>query len=154
MAAIANADIFDALGGIVKRFTALLQEVLSAENSSVFLHGLLHFQSNLSSARASSRVSKHVEVGNALFASIRGQLTLGLARLLVLFSSLGASTTENDQVEERVSTESVGTMDRSTCSLTAGEQTFNDLVITLRVLGKDLTTPVGWNTSHVVMHSG
>ena len=111
MAAIANADIFDALGGIVKRFTALLQEVLSAENSSVFLHGLLHFQSNLSSARASSRVSKHVEVGNALFASIRGQLTLGLARLLVLFSSLGASTTENDQVKERVSSKSVGTMD-------------------------------------------
>jgi len=154
MATIANADIFDALGGIVKCFTALLQEVLSTENSSVFLHGLLHFQSNLSSARASSRVSKHVEVGNALFASIRGQLTLGLARLLVLFSSLGASTTENDQVEERVSTKSVGTMDRSTCSLTAGKQTFNDLVITLCILGKDLATPVGWNASHVVMHGG
>ena len=70
MAAIANADIFDVLGGIVKCFTTLLQEVLPAENSSVFLHGLLHFQSNLSSAGASSRVSKHVKVGNALFTSV------------------------------------------------------------------------------------
>ena len=72
MATIANADIFDALGGVVKRFTALLQEVLSAENSSVFLHGLLHLQSNLSSAGASSRVSKHVEVGYALFTGVGG----------------------------------------------------------------------------------
>jgi hypothetical protein len=71
MAAIANANIFDVLGGIVKYFTTLLQEVLSAENSSVFLHGLLHLQSDLSSARASSRVSKHIKVGNALFTSVR-----------------------------------------------------------------------------------
>ena len=72
MTAVSNADILDALGGIVKCLTALLQEVLPAENSSVFLHGLLHFQSNLSSAGASSRVSKHVEVGNALFTGVSG----------------------------------------------------------------------------------
>ena len=70
MATIANTDIFDVLGGTVKCFTALLQEVLPAENSSVFLHGLLHLQSDLSSARASSRVSKHIKVGNAFFTSI------------------------------------------------------------------------------------
>ena len=72
MATITNTDISDALRGIMKRLTALLQEVLPAEHSSVFLHGLLHLQSNLSSARASSRVSEHVEVGNALFTSVRG----------------------------------------------------------------------------------
>ena len=154
MATIADADIFDALGGIVKCVTAFLQEVLPAENSSVFLHGLLHFQSNLSSARASSRVSKHVKVGNALFTSISGQLALGLTRLLVLFSSFSASATENDQIEERVSSKSVGSMDRSTGSLTAGKQAWNYLVITLSILREDLTTPVGRNTTHVVMHGG
>jgi len=45
-------------------------------------------------------------------------------------------------------------MDRSTGSLTAGEQTWNNLVITLSILGKDLTAPVGWDTAHVVMHGG
>ena len=45
-------------------------------------------------------------------------------------------------------------MDRSTGSLTAGKQAWNYLVITLSILGEDLTTPVGRNTTHDVMHGG
>ena len=46
---VTDANIRDALRGVMKSFATLLKIILSAENGSILLHGLLHFTTNLSS---------------------------------------------------------------------------------------------------------
>ena len=49
VAAVADSDVSDALGNLVKLVTALLEVILTTEHSGVFLHSLLHLQSDLGS---------------------------------------------------------------------------------------------------------
>jgi hypothetical protein len=64
------------------------------------------------------------------------------------------STTEDDQVEEGVGTKTVSTVDGDTGGLTTGEETLDDLVVALSVLGNDLTSVLGRDTTHVVVDGG
>ena len=154
VATIADSDVGDALRNVVKLLAALLQVVLSTEDSGVFLHGLLHVKSNLGSGAASRGEAKTVQVGDAFFTSVSGELTLGLAWLVVLAGGLSGTTAEDDQVEERVGSETVGTVDGGASGFTTCEQTANQLVVALGVLGQDLCTPVRWDATHVVMDGG
>ena len=46
---VTDANIRDALRGVMKSFASLLKIILSTENGSILLHGLLHFTTDLSS---------------------------------------------------------------------------------------------------------
>jgi hypothetical protein len=67
---------------------------------------------------------------------------------------VGNSTAENDKVEEGVGTKTVGSVDGNGSSLTTSEKTWDDLVVTLGVLGDDLTSVLGRDTTHVVVDGG
>ena len=49
VATVADSNIGDVLRVVVKCFAALLEVILSSEDGSVFLHGLLHVTSDLGS---------------------------------------------------------------------------------------------------------
>jgi hypothetical protein len=49
VASVRNSDMLVLLGDIVELLAALLEKILTSENSSVSLHGLLHGESDLSS---------------------------------------------------------------------------------------------------------
>lgn len=67
---------------------------------------------------------------------------------------MGNGAAENDQVEERVGTQTVSTVDRHASSLTAREETGNDLVVARLVDGKNLTSVASGDTTHVVVDGG
>lgn len=66
------------------------------------------------------------------------------------FNVVCASTAEDDNIEQRVGTESVSTVDRDTGGFTGGIKTGNDLVFALLVDGEDFTGVFGGDTTHAV----
>ncbi len=99
------------LRNLMKLLATFLKEILTSEDSSVSLHGLLHGESNFSSRLGALRVSNSIEVRNSLLSSSLRKLFLSLTRLESLNGSVGGSSTEDDEIKERVSTKSVCTMD-------------------------------------------
>ena len=97
------------------------------EDGGISLHGLLHIQPNLGGRERTSGVADVVEELDALEASILGDLLVGLSRLEGLLDVVGASTAKDDDVQERVGTKTVSTVD-TTRNLTSGEQSENGLV--------------------------
>jgi hypothetical protein len=89
---------------------ALLEEILASEDSCVSLHGLLHGQSNLSGGLSTLRISESVKVSNGLLTSILGKLSLSLARLESLNSGVSCSSAKDDEIEERVGSKSVSSV--------------------------------------------
>lgn len=61
-------------------------------------------------------------------------------------------TAEDDKIEKRVGTETVGTVDGDGGGLTAGEETRDDLVVASLVDGKNLTSVASGDTTHVVVN--
>ena len=64
-----------------------------------------------------------------MHASLLGDLLVGLSGSEGLLDVVCASTTEDDDVKERVRTETVRAVDGHTCSLTSGVETGDDLVL-------------------------
>jgi hypothetical protein len=64
---------------------------------------------------------------------------------------VGNGTTEDNQIEQRVGTETVGTVDGNASSLTASEKTWNNLVLALLINSENLTSVLGGDTTHVVV---
>lgn len=58
-------------------------------------------------------------------------LTEVLTRFVLLCDSQGAGSAEHHKVKQRVSTQSVSTMDTGTCRLAAGIQSTNHLVLSI-----------------------
>jgi hypothetical protein len=76
-----------------------------------------------------------------------------LAGLEVITDSVGDSAAEDDQIEERVSSETVGTVDGNARSFTASKKTWNNLVLALAINCENLASVLSWDTTHVVMDS-
>jgi hypothetical protein len=64
------------------------------------------------------------------------------------------STTKDNQIQERVGTQTVSTVDRHASGLTAGVETGDDLVLTVLVDSENLTSVAGRDTTHVVVDGG
>lgn len=73
---------------------------------------------------------------------------MGCVGLEVLFDVVGTCSTEDDDVEQRVGTQSVGTVYRDTGSFTGGVQSWNDLILSVLVDSQDLSGVLGGDTSH------
>lgn len=75
-------------------------------------------------------------------------LFVGLSRRKVLLDVVGAGTTENDDIEKGVCSQSVGSMDRHTSGLTRSIESRNNLVLAILVDGQNFTRVFGWDTTH------
>ena len=154
VATVTDADIGKFLGCVMEHFAAHLEVILATEDSSVLLHSLLHRATDFRCGRGAGRVPQTVEVGDALFTSVGLEVTLGLARRVVFDSGLSTTASKDNQIEERVGTKTVSSVDRSASSLTASKEALDLDIVALSVLAEDLGAPVSRNTTHVVMDSG
>merc|ERR1719204_2507639 len=77
----------------------------------------------------------------------------GVARLMVLGDGVSASPTKDNQIQEGVSSQPVGTVDRGAGSFACSPQTIHHLVLATLV-GDDLSSPVGGDSAHVVVDGG
>lgn len=151
---VLGGNILESAGNISDSSDTILKRLLGSEDGNVSLHDLLHGESNLGSGEVASGSSQVVEVLNGLLTNVSRRRLMSLAR-----SELGGNvesngTAKDDKIEERVGTETVSTVDRDTGRLTAGVETGNNSVLALSVLSKSLTSPLGGDTTHIVVDSG
>lgn len=73
---------------------------------------------------------------------------MGLAGSECVTDVVGDSTTEDDDIEEGVGTETVSTVDGDRRSLSSGVETRNDLVVAVLINGEDLTSVTSGDTTH------
>lgn len=153
-AAVLDRDIGEVLVHLVDLLAALVERLLGTEDGSVGLHDTLHVVTDLGGGLGTVGVSGPVEVVDRLSAGVTLELLVRLTWREVFLDVVGTSTTEDDNVEQRVSTKTVGTVDRNTSGLTGGVETGDDLVLTVGVLGQDFAGVLGGDTTHVVVDSG
>ena len=99
------------------------------EDGSISLHGLLHVQTNLRGRKGTRRTPDLVQELHALETSLIRDLLVWLAGGQSLLDVVSASTTEDDDVEKGVGTETVSTVDRHASSLSSSIQARNNLVL-------------------------
>jgi hypothetical protein len=126
--AISDLKIGLFLECFVDELNTFLQDVTSSEDSAVVLHNLLHLQSQLSSGCVAVGVKSLVESGNSVLSGLRRQGLVGLTGLRDLSNTQSAGTTEDDNVQQTVSTQSVSTVNGDASSFTSSHQTRNDVV--------------------------
>ena len=154
LTAVGNLNVFVHLRDFVNLLTALLEEILSTEDGGVTLHGLLESTSDLGSRVLTLGVAHSIKPSNGIFTGIGGELLLSLTGHVVLSVGLSGTSTEDNEIEKRVGTESVSAMDRGAGGLTASRKTRDDVVDASLVSGDNLSLPVRRDTTHVVMDSG
>src|SRR5690606_35570687 len=130
---------------------ALLHQVALAEYAKVVLHvGLQLFAQNRNALALLAVVQT---IDTAISA-----LQIGFARLALLntfFQRLldiqTGSTTEHHQIQQRVTAQTVGTVYRYAGNLAYREQSGDDFVIAIGILGQRLTMNIGRDTTHHVV---
>lgn len=153
LSTIGNSDSVVVLGNSMEFLASFFEVVLSTEDSSISGHAFLEFKTELSGGVITSRVTESIEVSDGLLSGIRSKFSLSLSRFEFLSSSLSGTTSKNDQIQKRVSTKTVSSMDGSTSSFSSSKESTDFVVITLRVGINNLSFPVSGDTSHVVMDS-
>lgn len=153
-AAILDADLREGLVDFMDLLDALIKGLLGTENADIALHSLLHSKANLGGALGAIGGADLVKNLNRLGTGISLNRLQLLARLEVVADGVGNGTAENDQVEERVGTETVSTVDRHASSLTASEQTRDNLVVTRLINSENLTGVTSGDTAHIVVDGG
>lgn len=131
-----------------------VQGLLHSEHGDVLLHGLLHVQSDLCGGLVAAGVSDGVQRSEGLLAQVGRQRLVWCARLQGVRDGVGDGTAEDDQVQQGVGAQSVGTVDGDTGGFTAGHQAWDHLVLAVLVDGETLTGPLGGDTTHVVVDCG
>lgn len=150
-AAVLSADLGELLVNIADLLDTLVERLLGTENGNVGLHDLLHGEADLVGALGTLGSADLVDDVDGLGTSIGGDLLELLSGGEVVTDGVRNSATEDDQVEEGVGTKTVSTVDGDTGGLTAGEETGDDLVVTLSILSDDFTSVLGRDTTHVVV---
>mmetsp|Transcript_13092 Transcript_13092/g.11179 ORF Transcript_13092/g.11179 Transcript_13092/m.11179 type:complete len:292 (-) Transcript_13092:653-1528(-) len=152
-ALVLDFNIVKLLIDIVHLGDTFLKKILDSEDSSMSLHGLLHGSSNLGGLLGSLSESDLVKSFNSVKTSFCRKFWLSLARLIQSTSSEGSGSTKDNQIEQTVGTQSIGTVDRGATSLTSSHQTWDDFILAGFILFNDFSQIVGWDTAHIVMDS-
>ena len=153
-AAVLDTDVGKGCVNLVDLLHTLVERLLCAEDGDIALHDLLHGQADLGSRLGAIGGADLVDDRNGVGTGIGLDRVGLLTRAEVVTDGVGNSASEDDEIQERVSTETVGAVDRDGSGLATGEQTRNDLVVALGILCDDLTSVLGGNTTHVVVDSG
>ena len=93
------------------------------------------------------------DFGNRGLPCVSGQLRLSLSGFVQLFGGVCCCSTEDNKIQERVGTQSIGTVDRGHSCLAASHQSRNDFLLPVSHFG-DLSLEIGGNTSHIVVDCG
>ena len=99
-----------------------------SEYCSMVLHSLLHGQSEGSSGGRAVGEPQLVEVSNGGFAGTGAQFSDLFAGFVVFSDGVSASTTKDNQIQKRVGSQSVSSVNGSASSFTCGVKARNDLV--------------------------
>mmetsp|Transcript_223 Transcript_223/g.412 ORF Transcript_223/g.412 Transcript_223/m.412 type:complete len:211 (+) Transcript_223:485-1117(+) len=124
----------------------------------MLLHDVLHVATNLGSSGATIGISNTIQVTDTLHAFIVLE-TWKLVSWRTSFSDAkGSGSSKDDNVQKRVGSQPVGTVDRSGGSFTSCKESWNngvfDKLAILVVNGLyDFTVIVGRNASHIVVYS-
>ena len=153
-AAVLDADLRELSIDLLHLADTFVKTLLGTENADISLHSLLHRQTNLGSALGTVGSADLIKDLDVLGTGVGREGLVLVAGVEVVADGVGDGTSEDDEIEKGVGTETVSTVDRDTSGLTAGEQTRNNLVVALLVDGQDLTSVASGNTTHVVVDSG
>ena len=111
IASVRNLDIVIHLRDLMNLGASLLQNVLSPEHGSMPLHGFLKGRSDFCSGVLAFGIAKLVEFGDGFLSGVGSEVALRLARSEHFFSCLSCTAAEDDEVEEGVGAEAVGSVD-------------------------------------------
>jgi hypothetical protein len=153
-AAVLGANLGELLVDVADLLDTLVERLLGTENGNIGLHDLLHGEADLVGGLGTVGSADLVDDVDGLGTGVSRDLVELLSRGEVVTDGVRNSTTEDDQIEEGVGAKTVSTVDGDAGSLTTGEETGNDLVLALGVLGDDLTGVLGRDTTHVVVDGG
>jgi len=130
----------------------LVERLLGSEDRDIGLHDLLHSAADLVGALRSVGGSNVINGLDGIGTSVGRDLSVLLTRAEAVSDGVGNGTAKDDQVEKGVGSETVGTVNGDTSSLTASEKTWDDLVLAGLIDSKNLTSVLCRNTTHVVMY--
>lgn len=153
-AAVLDADVLELAVNLNHLADTLVQALLGTENADVSLHSLLHAETDLGSALGAVRGADLVENLNVVSTGVGGNGLQLVAGVEVVADGVGNSAAKHNEIQERVGTETVSTVDRHASGLTTGEQARDDLVVARLVNGDDLTSVASRDTTHVVVDGG
>lgn len=133
---------------------SFLHGYISKQAKETNLHSLLHLQSDIGGGERTGRVSDHVQVLDRLLSEVGVELLVGHTGLERLGNVVGARSTKDDNVKQRVGSESVRSVDGHTGGLSGSIQSRNDLVLSVLVDGEDLSGVLGRDSSHAESGKG
>ena len=156
---VGNLDVVELLHDLVNLALALGKELGGTVDGGMLLHDGLHLATDLGGGGGALGVSELVEVGDGFHAGIGTGVGDGIAGLGNVGDAEGAGAAKDDNVQQGVGAQTVGTVDGGTGGLTGGEETGHNLIVNKVARGiklgtDDLTVVVGGDTTHVVMHGG
>mmetsp|Transcript_24577 Transcript_24577/g.61654 ORF Transcript_24577/g.61654 Transcript_24577/m.61654 type:complete len:228 (+) Transcript_24577:205-888(+) len=150
--AISGLDTFHAVEDLTHLAHTLLESLLITEHSTVLLHGALHVVTNDVCRKITICEPQLIQVGDRSSTSILGQWLLCLTGLCEFFDAVCTCTTKHNDIQQRVCSQTIGTVNRDRCALTGGEKTRNNLRLVITFNCDHLTHVVGRNTAHVVVN--
>ena len=153
-AAVLDTNVVEGSIDLMDLLDTLVERLLCTENGDISLHDLLHGKTDLGSRFGTISGADLVDNGDGLGTSVGGDGVSLLAGAEVVTDGVRNSAAENNKIQEGISTKTVGTVNGDRGGFTTGEQTGNDLVVTLSILCNDLTSVLGGNTTHVVVDGG
>ncbi|MNB66243.1 hypothetical protein D3C75_127140 [compost metagenome] len=150
---IVDLHVGDTLAQIGQLSDTLLHVFASTEYTEVVLHAALQLATQGSDVFAVSTVVQCVQARQGSFDVGFGSVVVFDAVGQRLFQVQAGSTAEYHQVEQRVAAQTVGTVNRYASHFTYREQTRNDLIHAIGVLGDRLAMDVGGNAAHHIVAS-
>lgn len=150
-ASVLDSNLVVLVVDLVHLLDSVVQRLLGPEDGGIGLHGLLHLQTDVGGGERSSRVPDPIEVLDRLVSEVLREDLVRLSRLEGLGDVVSASSSEDDDIEKGVGSESVGSVNGNTGSLSSGVESRNDDVVSVLVDGDGLSGPLGRDTSHVVV---
>ena len=153
-ATVANANLMVGLVNLPDLVDTVLQALFRPEDRDISLHGPLHSLADLGGGTGSAGGPDLVEVLDLLGTVVGGDGLEGLAGGSLVTDGVGDGSSEDDEIEQGVGTETVSTVDGHASSFTASVETGDDLVVALSIDGEDLTGVPRGDTTHVVVDGG
>ena len=150
---VVDFDIFEGIINGVNFVSSFLQGLVGSVHGCVSLHIFLHISSNFGSFDLSLLGPVVFYLCNGLFSSIFGELRLGLTGFVKLFGGTGGCSSKNDQIKQRIGSQSVGSVHRCNCCLTCGHQSWHKYFLTVDHFCH-LSFVVGGNATHIVVDCG
>lgn len=150
---VLGLDVVDLGIDVVHDIDSLLESFSDSVDGGVLLHGGLHLESDLGSGDVSVGVPELVEHVKGFFAGVLGEVRVLGAWLELFLDGLGGGSSEDDDIEKTVGSESVGSVDGGAGSLSGGEETWDDDVLAVSVV-EDLSLVIGGDSTHVVVDGG